>query len=973
MKKTLKKFLICIMLVVIMTNFVVSNYSFADDDPNTGILEEFLGSVVGLLTLPIRIIAIAIGNAVDGLTEGVAYSQGALDENGNLITNPDSSGGSDFWNSDPITPFDIFFNRVAIIDVNFFNIKNDGTLVSTIRNSVAGWYYAMRNIAAAILLCVFIYVGIRMAISTVASDKAAYKKMLVDWICSLALIFVLQYIMIFTFAVNEAFIKALSGVDDGTAISQAMIEIRDVAFQIADLESIAATVVYCMLVAQTLALFISYFNRMLKIAFLIIISPLITLTYSIDKMGDGKAQALGTWLKEFVYTVLIQTFHCVIYMAFVGMALSIFTSGGSDDNLVGAILTMLCVKFTKDGEKILGKIFKFSDATSDTSLAVGMAASAVALQKAKGLGKGTRSALNGIKNFGGNARSFLNNAKVDLKTAGNVLFKGKSLGEAKEMATVAVLASSAANMEKSRLFKVHKGIEGENEDYKKADEEVEKRVANGEDRQKAMKEVAAQNFAKDKDKQARYMHHANFEAEKKANLAQGMSESLASAKARETAARRSREASKAEKTPKIIKGAVGTYSKVKALANSSETLKQLGGMVKATAAAGAGLAAGSLVYGATGNEFNSIALGTATYKGTREFMQNSAKTLTNDTAQLFQASGDKTAADAAIHASNIRAQADVFEDGSKLKDEIDNAFKDIDQQLKDAFGENDAKKFKSTIKNVMEREIKSSPGLTNEELFNKAMANGTIQDMMKGAGPDKLAKLDMGAVKASASSVATLQRDKAIYDNMKAAGDIGLTPDTMISKSIKTFEGYMAAEPTEKANTSVAENVINDKTYNAENIIKSIPQDWSSEDIKANEEMIEKRIRDDMYIMSQDATGYAAQTFGAEVGELEKASDALASERIERQKQELEAKYENYQKAFERSTTDEAKAEVERIRQDLLNEYARVVKEANSLISKYQSGGVTPPEHISRLSNYSATLETLGEDYDKSRKKKKRK
>ena len=31
------------------------------------------------------------------------------------------------------------------------------------------------------------------------------------------------------------------------------------------------------------------------------ISPLISITYSIDKIGDGKSQALNTWLKEFIY------------------------------------------------------------------------------------------------------------------------------------------------------------------------------------------------------------------------------------------------------------------------------------------------------------------------------------------------------------------------------------------------------------------------------------------------------------------------------------------------------------------------------------------------------------------------------------------------------------------------------------------------------------------------------------------------
>ena len=45
----------------------------------------------------------------------------------------------------------------------------------TIRKNIAIWYYALRNLAIGILLAILIYVGIRMAISTVASDEAKYK------------------------------------------------------------------------------------------------------------------------------------------------------------------------------------------------------------------------------------------------------------------------------------------------------------------------------------------------------------------------------------------------------------------------------------------------------------------------------------------------------------------------------------------------------------------------------------------------------------------------------------------------------------------------------------------------------------------------------------------------------------------------------------------------------------------------------
>ena len=41
-----------------------------------------------------------------------------------------------------------------------------------------------------------------------------------------------------------------------------------------------------------------------------------TVTYSIDKAGDGKAQAFGNWLSEFVMNVLVQPLHAIIYLVF---------------------------------------------------------------------------------------------------------------------------------------------------------------------------------------------------------------------------------------------------------------------------------------------------------------------------------------------------------------------------------------------------------------------------------------------------------------------------------------------------------------------------------------------------------------------------------------------------------------------------------------------------------------------------------
>ena len=114
---------------------------------------------------------------------------------------------------------------------------------------------------------------------------------------------------------------------------------------------------------------------MLKVGFLLVISPLITVTYAIDKMGDGKAQALGNWLKEYIYTILIQPFHCIIYFTFVSTAFKLVVKQAEADYsynaLSAGILAILCIKFINDAEKIVKKIFGIQDGESKTALAAG--------------------------------------------------------------------------------------------------------------------------------------------------------------------------------------------------------------------------------------------------------------------------------------------------------------------------------------------------------------------------------------------------------------------------------------------------------------------------------------------------------------------------------------------------------------------------------------------------------------------------
>ena len=148
-----------------------------------GKVADNLGSIalegfVGFLALGIQQLAVLIFGALQLLTTAITGISG---------------------DGTAATIGDVVFNRCGLTSANFFpqvwvgeSIKF-GTATIDIINNISKYYWIIRNLSIAILLVILLYVGIRMAISTVASEEAKYKKMLKDWAISLVLVFVLHY------------------------------------------------------------------------------------------------------------------------------------------------------------------------------------------------------------------------------------------------------------------------------------------------------------------------------------------------------------------------------------------------------------------------------------------------------------------------------------------------------------------------------------------------------------------------------------------------------------------------------------------------------------------------------------------------------------------------------------------------------------------------------------------------------------
>lgn len=312
-----------------------------------------------------------------------------------------------------LTPAEIFAGNVSALDANFFETKTDHSnelggngksIIEQLKGTVSKWYVALRNIAIVGLLSVLLYIGIRIVISSSAGDKAKYKQFFVDWVVALCLIFFLHYIMAFTMTMSETITDVLSGDDssqgrikqvnirlideNGNAFSDGGVPIEfssnftGVARIKADYASsslrMGYSILYIALTVYTVYFAFVYLKRLLMLAFFTMIAPLVALTYPLDKIRDGKAQAFNYWFKEYMFYALLQPMHMLLYTVFVSSALSV-----AANNLLYAIVALA---FIVPAEKIVKQMFGIKGNTESTL--GGFAGGALASQAFNMLRKG---------------------------------------------------------------------------------------------------------------------------------------------------------------------------------------------------------------------------------------------------------------------------------------------------------------------------------------------------------------------------------------------------------------------------------------------------------------------------------------------------------------------------------------------------------------------------------------------------------
>lgn len=201
MKKKTYKIIICISLVVMLfTNFTsVFGATNPDYTPEKKVSETALDSKI-----KDSILLDALANMINAVASLAEYLIGAIFS---ALT------------GDNIFPWAdrIIFNGIAFLDINFLNPDPSSLFGSTIEPSILG--KVVRNVYSTIFSLAVLFLGvavgvmaIRLAISSIAAEKAKYKQALVNWGTCMIMLFLMHYVLAFVFWINEQMVQVASGI-----------------------------------------------------------------------------------------------------------------------------------------------------------------------------------------------------------------------------------------------------------------------------------------------------------------------------------------------------------------------------------------------------------------------------------------------------------------------------------------------------------------------------------------------------------------------------------------------------------------------------------------------------------------------------------------------------------------------------------------------------------------------------------------
>ncbi len=201
MKKKTCKIIICISLVVMLFTSFGNVFGATNPDytPSNQVSENALDSKIKS-----NILLDTLAGMINAIASLAEYLLGAVFK---TLT------------GDNIFPWAdrIIFNGIGFLDINFLNPASNSLFVSNGSTSILGKvvYSVYSTIFSLAVLFLGVAVGImaiRLALSSIAAEKAKYKQAIVNWVTCIVMLFLMHYILAFVFWVNEQLVQIASGI-----------------------------------------------------------------------------------------------------------------------------------------------------------------------------------------------------------------------------------------------------------------------------------------------------------------------------------------------------------------------------------------------------------------------------------------------------------------------------------------------------------------------------------------------------------------------------------------------------------------------------------------------------------------------------------------------------------------------------------------------------------------------------------------
>ncbi len=303
----------------------------------------------------------------------------------------------------------IFFGKISFLNLDFLLKAQGGKMNITYADTISRVYWMIFYLVIGIHFLLLIIGSIRSMLEMQTADKKAQnKELLTSWLKGMVMLFSVIFIAFTMLYVNDYICKALDtalqnvkGLSGNFILDLAARSIKGIGLDanIAFMFAIASMVI-------TSIMFFYYVRRAVKVGYLIMIAPIVSLTYVTGGL-NGKSNAYGKWIKEYSSNIFIQLFHILIYVSLI-LPMSSLGQIEKETNIIKFVPTLLLVffglGFIYNAEKLIKKLFsehisKAED--SKASLASALAVKDLA-QKTYGVAKKGKEELD--KNRTGNIK-----------------------------------------------------------------------------------------------------------------------------------------------------------------------------------------------------------------------------------------------------------------------------------------------------------------------------------------------------------------------------------------------------------------------------------------------------------------------------------------------------------------------------------------------------------------------------------------